>query len=108
MRTFIIALLASLALSPQAYAANASFKCSEHSSKVEKLICHDSELAQLDSSLASLYHLVMKSIPADEQAALKSEQREWIHSRNACDKAADPKMCIKEEYHARIGELKDR
>lgn len=108
MRPFIIALLATLALSPQAHAANASFNCSEHSNKVEKLICHDSELAQLDTSLASLYHLVMKSTPADEQASLKSEQRDWIQSRNACDKAADPKACIKEEYHARIGELKDR
>lgn len=104
----ILTLLATLALSPQAQAATSSFKCTAHSTKVEQLICHDAELANLDSSLASLYHVVLKSTPADEQSSLKSEQRDWLESRNACDKAANPKSCLKEEYHARITELKDR
>ncbi|WP_295430864.1 hypothetical protein [uncultured Thiodictyon sp.] len=39
---------------------------------------------------------------------LKSEQRDWLESRNACAAAANPKACLKEEYHARIKELKDR
>lgn len=108
MRTLIITVPATLALTPQAQAATASFKCTAHSTKVEQLICHDSELAKLDSSLASLYYVVMKSTPADEQSSLKSEQRDWLASRNACDKAANPKACLKEEYHARIKELKDR
>lgn len=44
----------------------------------------------------------------DAQQALKAEQRGWLEGRNACDKAAIPKTCLKEEYRARINELKDR
>ncbi|MBK1718954.1 lysozyme inhibitor LprI family protein [Thiocystis violacea] len=108
MRYPFIMLLATLALSPSAQAAHASFKCNAHSSPVEKRICTDDELAQLDASLASLYHVLLKSLSDEEQSTLRDEQRDWLESRNACDKAADIRACIKAEYHARISELKDR
>ena len=108
MPYLFIMLLAALTLSPSAQAANASFKCNAHSSQVEKLICTDDDLAQLDASLASLYKVTMNSLPKTEQSSLKVEQRDWLESRNACAKAADIKACLKDEYHARINELKDR
>jgi uncharacterized protein len=103
-----LTLTLTLPLSPSAQAANASFKCTAHSSKIEKLICTDNDLAQLDVSLASLYQVTMKSLSKADQSDLKAEQRDWLESRNACSKAANAKDCLKEEYHARINELKDR
>jgi len=108
MRQLIIVLLASLALGQQAFAANASFKCNAQSSKVEKLICSDKALAQKDVSAANLYKAAMKSLPKDQQQSLREEQRGWLEGRNACDKAADMRACIDEDYTQRIKELKDR
>jgi uncharacterized protein len=104
----ILVLIMGLAMSQSALAAKASFTCNAHSGQAEKLICSNPELAELDVSLANLYRVLMKSLPHAEQQALKTEQRGWIEGRNACSKAADPKVCLKEEYHARINELKDR
>lgn len=90
------------------WAASPSFDCAKASSDVEKLICKDAELAQLDNSLASLYSTVLKNTPAAEQKSLKAEQRGWVKGRDDCWKSDDLRGCVAGEYRARIAELKDR
>jgi uncharacterized protein len=91
-----------------AAAANPSFNCAKASSEVEKMVCGDAELADLDRSLASLYGTLLKNTPAGEQKRLKAEQRGWIKGRDDCWKSDDERACVANEYRARINELKDR
>ena len=91
-----------------ASAASPSFNCAKASSTVEKLICNDAELADLDRSLASLYDVVLKNTPAGEQKMLKAEQRGWVKGRDDCWKSDDLRGCVKDEYQMRIDQLKDR
>ena len=77
-----------------------SFDCSRVTSDQEKLICGDSELAELDVNLNNAY------IEAKNKSANKSllltEQRTWIQTvRNACS----DKDCLKESMSQRIREL---
>jgi uncharacterized protein len=46
MHKSILVLVASLALSPAAFAAQPSFTCTPQAKEVEKLICNDAELAR--------------------------------------------------------------
>ena len=60
----VLALSALTALSPtSASAAGPSFDCAKAASDIEKLICQDSELAELDNSLAELYSVLLKNNP---------------------------------------------
>ena len=91
-----------------AWAASPSFDCAKASSDVEKLICNDAELAELDNNLASLYSTVLKNTPASEQKTLKAEQRGWVKGRDECWKSDALRGCVASEYRSRIAELKDR
>jgi len=104
-----LALAAGLCLAaPGAYAASPSFNCAKASTDVEKLICSDAELANLDRSLADLYGTLLKQTPAKDQQMLKAEQRGWVKGRNECWKSDDMRGCVAAEYRSRIAELKDR
>jgi len=91
-----------------ANAAEPSFDCAKADHDIEQLICQDNELAALDRSLAELYSVLRKNLPAEEQKLLKAEQRGWIKGRNDCWKSDDKRACVKSEYEYRINELKDR
>jgi uncharacterized protein len=91
-----------------AWSASPSFNCAKASSDVEKLICKDAELAELDRSLASLYSTVLKHTPASWQNTLKAEQRGWVKGRDDCWKDDDMRGCVATEYRSRINELEDR
>jgi uncharacterized protein len=95
-------------LASSAWAATPSFDCAKASHEVELLICKDAALAEMDHTLNSLYHTLMKHTPASRQGTLKAEQRGWVKGRNDCWKASDMRGCVASEYQARIAELKDR
>ncbi len=105
---FAALLPAAVTVSPTASAASPSFNCAKASSTVEKLICSDPGLAELDRSLASLYGTVLKNTPAGEQKMLKAEQRGWVKGRDDCWKSDDLRDCVASEYRLRINQLKDR
>ena len=104
----LTALLALGLLAGAAHAATPSFDCAKATHEVEQLICKDGELAELDHSLNSLYHSVLKNTPASEQKMLKAEQRGWVKGRDDCWKSADVRGCVLAEYRTRIDALKDR
>lgn len=103
------ALIAALCLAvPAVWAGAPSFDCAKASSDVERLICSDDELAELDRSLADLYAVLLKNTPPGGQKQLKAEQRGWIKGRDDCWKSEDLRDCVANEYRLRIDELKDR
>lgn len=76
-----------------------SFDCIKASTAVERMICTDKELSELDQALAKNYkHRTAEGANAD---ALKSSQRQWLKERDKCATA----LCLSELYTRRIGEL---
>ena len=79
----------------------ASFDCAKASTRVEKLICSDEELASLDIELANAYANARNSLDAAGKKALLSEQRKWIEAYNQCD----DKPCVLHNMQIRIKTL---
>ena len=104
----IIAPIAIGLFATAAWAAHPSFDCAKATHDVEKLICKDAGLAELDRSLAELYATVLEHTPDAKKGALKTEQRGWVKGRDDCWKSDDMRGCVANEYRARINELKDR
>lgn len=75
----------------------ASFDCTKTTSQVEKLICSDRELSELDSNLGGLYRSKSSSRPSAE-----ADQKQWLRQRDFC-KTAD---CVRAAYLKRINDLK--
>jgi uncharacterized protein len=78
----------------------ASFDCAKASTLVEKAICSESQLSDLDDSLQQSYKKAMAS--THDAAALKSDQRAWLTNvRNKCPDSA----CLKRVYTERVASL---
>lgn len=79
----------------------ASFDCAKAGKKVEKIICSDEKLSDMDDSLNSLYREYLNGAANPE--LLKNEQRTWISKRrNNCGDV----RCLREAYADRIADLK--
>ncbi len=79
-----------------------SFNCSKASNFVEKSICTDSSLAQLDIALSDMYK--EKLGQADNKAEFKQNQKEWVlNTEGACQ----DKECIENAINQRISYLKN-
>jgi uncharacterized protein len=78
----------------------ASFDCKKASTRVEKAICADAQLSELDEHLGRFYFAARDRL-AENGSCLASDQREWIRRRNTCADAA----CLKKTYLERLGEL---
>lgn len=89
-----------LPLCPSATAA--SFDCAAASTTIEKSICADSILSDLDSRVGQSYHYLRKNLPAKEAAALKRQQREWLAVRNKCSDDA----CLVKIYEEKLSRLR--
>lgn len=78
----------------------ASFDCAKAATSIEKTICSDDRISDLDSQLMQSYKKSMST--ADNADALKLEQRAWLANvRNKCQDAA----CLKLAYADRIAQL---
>ncbi len=86
--------------------AKPGFQCSKATSVVEKHICASTELSQLDARMSRFY----KDARSRNIPDIKSSQREWIKSRNNCQKAnkADIDSCLLFLYKQRVAELAGR
>ena len=109
MRPLTAALLAiGTGLSLNAQAATPSFDCRRATHEIERMICKDGELADLDHQLTALYEQVLARTRAGLRADLKAEQRRWISERNDCRTASDARGCVKSAYEDRIDDLSNR
>jgi len=87
-------LCTALALSGEVFA----FDCSKATTKVEKLICSDKKLFELDKEMNAYYKEAVKREPQE----IRDEQRKWLKIRNACIEVG----CISAAYEEKIDELK--
>lgn len=81
-----------------------SFRCDVALNRIEKLICQERSLCQLDNSLARTYDDRRSSMSPAAQHVLRQDQRAWLkNSRSACSDA----QCLEAVYLQRIAELSD-
>ena len=101
MKPIQIALFAAMLFAAPALWA-AGFDCSKAASDVEKTICKDQSLSDLDGQLMGAYQKASAAVAPSNKDALVKEQRNWIkYVRNACGDAA----CLREVYTSRIALL---
>lgn len=84
-----MSLLCGVLLSVGTPAVAASFDCRKASSAVEKAICASPELSGLDSALGAYYRQAMASLAPASRDALRSGQKTWLQTRNACAAVPD-------------------
>jgi uncharacterized protein len=78
----------------------AGFDCNRATTRIEKLICADRGLSQLDESLSKTYREVLRSAP--DPGGLKREQNTWLREvRDLCPDG----VCLEKEYRNRIAAL---
>jgi uncharacterized protein len=78
----------------------ASFDCEKATRSIEKLICSDPAISQLDTELGMAYKAAMKK--TEDKDALKYQQRTWLKSHlNLCKDSA----CLTSVYAQRIEQL---
>lgn len=88
-------LLGSLLTGPS-LARAASFDCAKAKTPVEKMICSDATLSELDGRLASAYRRALGL--ASNPEPLKAEQRAWLTTeRKRCADVA----CLRQAYQQR-------
>jgi hypothetical protein len=79
----------------------ASFDCDKATSAVEKIICGDSKLSDLDGKLGRLYGDVLANLSGSGTEQVKGAQRAWMQKRNSCNNG----KCLTVVYEARLAEL---
>jgi hypothetical protein len=64
----------------------ASFECQRNDNRVERLICSDSVVSDLDEVMARFYSGAQSALK-ENASCLKPDQQEWLRKRNACKDA---------------------
>jgi uncharacterized protein len=77
----------------------AGIDCASAKSSVEKLICSDAALVDMDNTLEDLYEVT--AIGSEGNSALKARQRAWMADRDKCT----DKACLQRSYERRSREL---
>ncbi|MDP2903105.1 MAG: lysozyme inhibitor LprI family protein [Methylovulum sp.] len=94
----IFLMVAILAITSESYAV--SFNCAKASTLVEKSICSEKRLSDLDDLLVQSYKKASSNVT--DKNTLKMEQRAWLkNSRNKCQTSD----CLAEAYKERIEAL---
>ncbi len=87
----------------------ASFDCSKAATVVERAICADSALAQLDRELAATYgQRLDETDAASDKDVIRAAQRAWLQQRNTRCKAESGTAltrCLGDVYRARLAEF---
>lgn len=84
-----------------------SFDCATATASVEKLICRDPQLTQMDIELTRLYRLALTddhSVPRPDKVMI--DQQFWIDARNQCASDPAPKACTIRHYAERAHQLR--
>lgn len=107
--TCVLGASACMATSTRVDAANfkTSFDCASAGAFIEKLICRDSQLAQMDLELNRLYRLALTdehSVPLPDKVMV--DQQFWIEARNQCASDSDPRACAIRAYAERAHQLR--
>jgi uncharacterized protein len=79
-----------------ANAQAASFDCTKTVSKIEKMICEDTELSKLDEEMLTVYQKTYHYTA--DPAELRLKQKQWIKYRDTCKEV----RCVTKAYHSRL------
>lgn len=91
---------ASLVSVVPAYAA--SFDCAKAATKVEKWICDNPTISELDDDLGKAYRDAINKDHEEQKHRLVAEQEHWLkHVRNLCS----DEPCFKQAYSSRLAAL---
>lgn len=74
--------------------------CTKAASVVEKAICADKPLHELDAQMGAAYRKLMKAAPV--QVEVKKAQRQWLKERDQC---VEDVTCLKQRYQDRLQAL---
>ncbi|PTC20414.1 hypothetical protein C0J26_10770 [Pseudomonas baetica] len=78
-------------------ATAAGMDCTKAANTVEKTICANKIVYELDTQMGTVYRELMKA-SSDGQAELKSTQRLWLKARNDCVEDT----CLEQSYRERL------
>jgi len=78
------------------YSSGASFSCARAGTSVEKLICKDPELSELDEEMAPAYGAELAISP--DPAYFRNEHKAWLKKRDGCH----DNSCLVQHYRERI------
>lgn len=103
MRTLLL-IAGFLVLGPGiAQAASSDLHCSEAHTRVERTICADPLLTQLDAQLDDAFRQDLAEADPAEQRALTDKERHWLwYTRDRCGSHA----CLKEAYSSQLTHLR--
>lgn len=83
-------------------AAAAGFDCTQAREPVEKLVCSDPQVSELDARLQAFYFGLRADVGIEPDTTLQARQRTWLRTiRNRCTDTA----CLSAAYTARLAEL---
>lgn len=96
----IFVLLFSFFINKNAFTA--SFDCLKAKTKIEKLICNDTELSKIDKMMGEKYSYILNLKPLKNLnkwnnfiKRVKSKQRKWlVKEQKQCSQSGNPKFCI--------------
>ena len=80
-----------------------SFNCQQAQSPTELEICADDNLSRLDAQMGRSYHAALNRASPDMAASIKSEQRQWLRSRD--QQCASDATCIATQLTMRTQQL---
>lgn len=99
----LTALCFSILFHAELSAGSASFDCMKKLTDVEKLICSNIELLELDNEIDAFYKKALSMANNELRTELIKHQKHWLKfTRNLC---ADD-LCIKHAYWSKLAELK--
>src|SRR3569623_172502 len=98
--SILLYLLAAMTATPSTVTKGPSFDCKLAKRAVEKLICADPELSDMDRRMGLLYAEARRERPG-EVPAIDKEQIAWLKERTACDEVS----CLRISYSGRSGDL---
>ncbi len=90
---------------PSVRAGTPSFDCDRAKSTVEKMICNDDELADLDVQIAKAFANTLARAPANTVNELRDVHRSWWRNLMQCGKSDDARGCTLEQYRRRLEQL---
>lgn len=91
---YIFVMIISLSIAQYSFAV--SFDCKNASNNIEKSICNNNELSDLDDVMSIVY----KNLNQND-ISIKNNQKNWISHRNKCEDL----NCIKKSYLGRLNNL---
>lgn len=105
-RTSVVILLAAMTWVSGAFRSQAaSFDCGRVSTEIEKTICADRTLSDLDDALTKLYAETKQRLSGADQDQLVADQKEWLKHRNVNCSFGDVAGCLLGSYQIRMEQL---